>query len=167
MEKGLFRSSVMDRVRSPEQLNDYIRVSSPSVWVVLAAILVLIAALLVWSATATITETVEVEAARSGDAVVFYVPADDADSFAPGMAIRLQNGASGVVRKVDAQNVVSAQEAAAQLANEFVAYSMDLPHWCVRVTCDMKGELPQSASFPATVVTGRVKPLSFLGGVEE
>ena len=39
----------MERVASPEQLNDYIRVTSPSVWIILLALLVLLAGLLVWS----------------------------------------------------------------------------------------------------------------------
>ena len=39
----------MDRVSSPEQLNDYIRVSTPSVWLVLLAGVVLLVGILAWS----------------------------------------------------------------------------------------------------------------------
>ncbi|MBQ8970633.1 MAG: hypothetical protein IJ073_04895 [Lachnospiraceae bacterium] len=39
----------MERVASPEKLNDYIRVTSPSVWIILLAMLVLLAGILVWS----------------------------------------------------------------------------------------------------------------------
>lgn len=42
-EKQIFRKSSIDRVSSPEQLNDYIRVSNPSVWMILAAVIVLLA----------------------------------------------------------------------------------------------------------------------------
>jgi len=47
-KKQIFRKAAIDRVASPEQLTDYIRVSSPSVWAVLAACVILLAALLVW-----------------------------------------------------------------------------------------------------------------------
>ena len=46
---NLFRKKSLDRVSSPEQLNDYIRVTSPSVWLVLLAIVLLLAGILIWS----------------------------------------------------------------------------------------------------------------------
>lgn len=47
--KGIFRQKSMERVSSPEQLNDYIRVTTPSVWIVLVALVVLLAGMLAWS----------------------------------------------------------------------------------------------------------------------
>ena len=47
-QKQIFRKAAIDRVASPEQLTDYIRVGSPSVWVVLAACVILLASLFVW-----------------------------------------------------------------------------------------------------------------------
>ena len=46
--------SNLHRISSPEQLNDYLKVTSPKIWVLLAAIILLIVSLLVWSNTATI-----------------------------------------------------------------------------------------------------------------
>ena len=46
---GLFRSKSIQRVSSPEQLNEYIRVTTPSVWIVLIALVVLLAGMLAWS----------------------------------------------------------------------------------------------------------------------
>ena len=46
---GIFRQKSMDRISSPEQLNDYIRVTTPSVWIVLAALVLLLVGMLVWS----------------------------------------------------------------------------------------------------------------------
>ena len=51
----LFRQKSMDRVSSPEQLNDYIRVTTPSVWVVLAALIILLLGILAWSVLGTVT----------------------------------------------------------------------------------------------------------------
>ena len=52
----------MDRVSGPESLNDYIRVTSPSVWIVLLALVVLLAGMLVWS----IFGRIEVKDANGG-----------------------------------------------------------------------------------------------------
>ena len=42
MNDQLFRKKSVERVSSPEQLNDYIRVANPSVWMILAAIVMVI-----------------------------------------------------------------------------------------------------------------------------
>ena len=51
---GIFRQKSMERVSSPEALNDYIRVTTPSVWIVLAALVVLLAGMLAWSILGTV-----------------------------------------------------------------------------------------------------------------
>ena len=48
MNKGLFRKKSIDKVSSPEKLDDYIRVTTPSVWITLAAILVLLVGAIIW-----------------------------------------------------------------------------------------------------------------------
>ena len=40
------------RISSPEQVDDYIRVTTPGMWLLVAAILVLLAALVIWGFTA-------------------------------------------------------------------------------------------------------------------
>lgn len=51
---GVFREKSMERVSSPEELNDYIRVTTPSVWLVLAALILLLAGMLAWSVFGTV-----------------------------------------------------------------------------------------------------------------
>ncbi len=53
-ESGIFRQKSIQRVSSPEELNDYIRVTTPSVWVVLAALVVLLVGMLTWSIFGTL-----------------------------------------------------------------------------------------------------------------
>ena len=53
-DSGIFRAKSMERVSGPEELNDYIRVTTPSVWIVLAALLALLAGMLVWSIFGTV-----------------------------------------------------------------------------------------------------------------
>ena len=48
-KSSIFREKSMERVSSPEALNDYIRLTTPSVWLVLADIVVLLVGVLCWS----------------------------------------------------------------------------------------------------------------------
>ena len=51
----IFRQKSIDRISSPEQLHDYIKVSSPSSWIVLTAIVFLLIGVLIWGMFGTIT----------------------------------------------------------------------------------------------------------------
>ena len=53
-EKSIFREKSIERVSSPEELNDYIRVTTPSVWLVLAATVILLLGMLAWSIFGTV-----------------------------------------------------------------------------------------------------------------
>ena len=49
MAQKVFRQKSLDRINAPEDLNDYLRVTSPMIWLVMIAVIFLVAALFVWS----------------------------------------------------------------------------------------------------------------------
>ncbi len=55
MEQQLYRQKSMDRISSPEELNDYLKVTNPGVWLVLAAVVALLAGFFVWSFAGELT----------------------------------------------------------------------------------------------------------------
>ena len=54
MENPIFRKKSLDRISSPEALDDYLHVTTPSVWLILIAIIMLLVGMLIWSHVATI-----------------------------------------------------------------------------------------------------------------
>ena len=54
MDETIFRKKSLDRIASPESLGDYLRVTNPAVWMILAAVILLIVGMLIWSASAQI-----------------------------------------------------------------------------------------------------------------
>ena len=50
----IYREKSLNRVNNPEDLNDYIRVTTPSVWVVLIAIALILVAILGWMIFGTV-----------------------------------------------------------------------------------------------------------------
>ena len=54
MDESIFRKKSIDRISSPEALNDYLRVTTPTVWLILAAVILLLVGFLVWSMIANI-----------------------------------------------------------------------------------------------------------------
>lgn len=62
MENTFFRKKAMDKISSPEQLTDYLKVTSPSIWLVLSVVVLMFAAFLVWASVGTLTTTVDASA---------------------------------------------------------------------------------------------------------
>ncbi len=58
-ESRLFRKSSLERVSSPEQLNEYIKVTNPSLIVILIGIFTILAAGVIWIFTSNIPDTVD------------------------------------------------------------------------------------------------------------
>ncbi len=54
-QKSIFREKSIERVSSPEQLSDYIRVTTPSVWLILIAAGLLLVGGILWGIFGEIT----------------------------------------------------------------------------------------------------------------
>ena len=84
---AVFRQRTLDRISSPEQLTDYLRVTNPGIWVILVAVILLLAGIFAWSMVGTLETT--------ADAIVIVedheaqiVPAG-AEALASGMPLRI------------------------------------------------------------------------------
>ena len=73
MNDQLFRKKSVDKVSSPEQLNEYIRVANPGVWMVLAAIVILLAGVVVWGFIGHLDTTLSAEEREIGGLGIFMV----------------------------------------------------------------------------------------------
>ena len=78
------------RISSPEQLNDYLKVTSPKVWVLLAAIALLIVGLFVWSSFTTMESYASGTArAVGGELTIAFDDEKKAERVEPGMQIEI------------------------------------------------------------------------------
>lgn len=76
------------RLSSPEQLNDYLRVTNPRIWVLLAAVILLVCGLLAWSTVATIESYATGTAtADAGELVVVFDDSVQAQHVQAGMML--------------------------------------------------------------------------------
>ena len=69
MENGLFRRKSMERITSPEDLHDYMRVTSPRLWMLLGAIASLLVGFIIYASTATMENTAPIKVQLHQDAV--------------------------------------------------------------------------------------------------
>jgi len=89
MEESIFRKSSLEKISSPEQLNDYMKVTSGGIWLLLLGLFALLLAAGVWAFTGTIPDTVQLKGVagnESGEADLIY-------AFAPlAVSMRLTEG---------------------------------------------------------------------------
>ena len=156
MQKQLFREDNLKRVASPDKLNDYIRVSNPAVWLLLAAIIALLLGACVWGIFGKLETKVEVAAqADEKGAVTCYVPAAVIESVSEGMDVEIGEDVFTISR-IDGEPVSATQE-----LGEYLLHTGGLKEgeWIYRVELD--GTAPAGV-YPAEIITERISPMSFL-----
>lgn len=73
MANKVFRDKSIEKVTSPEQLNDYIKVNYLEVWFIIATVIIFLIVIGVWGFTGTINNTVEGEAYSDGKKIYCYM----------------------------------------------------------------------------------------------
>lgn len=95
-QKQLYRKKSVERIQSPEQLNDYLRVTGTGVWLALAAVCVTLIGALIWSGVGWLEASVDCEALSENGEIVASLP--DARTVRAGMIMRV----GGLETQVDA-----------------------------------------------------------------
>lgn len=99
MNEEIFRKKSLDKVKSPESLEDYIKVSNPGVWLLLISIIVLLAGACVWGAIGHIDSTVTANVRVENGVATAYVDYANVSDLHSGMIIRV-NGYETTISEV-------------------------------------------------------------------
>ena len=60
-KQTVFRKKTIEQISSPEQLTDYLSVTNPGIWVILAAVILLLAGIFAWCLVGTLETKAEVK----------------------------------------------------------------------------------------------------------
>ncbi|MCQ3930562.1 MAG: hypothetical protein DPW16_08880 [Chloroflexi bacterium] len=96
VQNRLFRKVALDRLSSPEQLDQLMKITSPRAWLALIAIAVLLVAGALWAIFGSIPEETEGNGvlvnnpANDGLEAVIYVPLDEGAQLRPGMEVEVE-----------------------------------------------------------------------------
>ena len=141
MEKQVFREKSVERIASPEQLQDYMRVTTPGTWMVLAAVILLLAGLIISSALVNVESTIPGQATVEEDGLLLQIelPLSQKSLVSPGMVVRVAD------REAKVDMIFQAENALQVLA--------ELPE---------DGEKLAPGTYDVKIVTETVTPISFL-----
>lgn len=85
MSETIYREKSLERVKSPDNLNEYIQVSNPAVWMLLAAVILLLVGFCTWAVFGQVQTVVKADALCENGIVTCYLPDAQAQSVRPGM----------------------------------------------------------------------------------
>ena len=155
MNEQLFRKKSVDKVSSPEQLNEYIRVSNPGVWMVLAAVIVLLAGVIVWGFIGHLDTTLSTAVVCENGEAVIYVKEADAEKIATGMTVR----------------VGDKEYAVSEIAKEPSRVDATIPEYAIHLGSLTTGEWVYAVKvngtfgdgvYKADIVIESISPISFI-----
>ena len=88
---NIFRKKSLESISSPEQLTDYLKVTNVGVWVIFAAVIILLGGLIAWSAVGKLETTANgVAVVENGTAQILITDTANVEIEA-GMAVRIGN----------------------------------------------------------------------------
>jgi hypothetical protein len=157
MDNNLFRKSSIDRISSPEQLNDYIRVTNPSIWVILAAIIILLASIIIWGAFGNLPTEITTSGVAKDGKIVRYLSESDAAKVKSKMPVKIDR-VGGTITSVS--DLPMSFEEISPKYSDYTIYSFNLSQWNYEVVIQADGIA--DGIVPVSIVTESIKPIFFL-----
>lgn len=99
MKEEIFRKKSLDKVKSPENLDDYIHVSNPGVWMLLISIIILLVGACVWGIFGHIDSTAPTTVQVEDRIVTCFVADKYISSVHTGMTVRF-DGFEAVITEI-------------------------------------------------------------------
>ena len=155
-EFKLFREKSMEAIESPESMNDYLQVTSPGVWIVLAAIIAILIGAILWSIFGRINTSVNVAVVSSSEGQACYVPYDDLEGVMSAGIVTVDENDYALQMDADTETVIISQE-----TNPYIRVAGGLHIGDVAVLIPVEDGLPQGI-YTGSVTTESLQPITLL-----
>lgn len=152
---NLFRDKSIERISSPEDLNDYVRVANPGVWLILLAIVVLLVGFAVWAINGELETTVPAVVISADNHTDCFVAESNISKIKEGQTVRVGEEEFKIVsisrESLDSDRFLS------DYAKHVSGISDD--EWIHAIQLD--GEAPEGTA-EAQIITESIKPIKFI-----
>ena len=161
IQSSIFNKKATEKLRSPDDLDKYVRVTSPSVWVVLVACMFLIVGLLAWGVFGAVTTNVTTTGTVVNGQAICLLPTDKAAEVKAGNVANV-GGEMMTVSSVSAIPV-SAGEAKNILQNDYLVSALMSGDWSYTVLFEGDtSEFDEGVPIKVNITTSRVAPISLI-----
>lgn len=155
MEQSLFRKESLDKISAPDQLNEYIKIIRPGIWMILASIIIILVGACIWGCVGHMDTKVQTAAVVRDHQAVCYVPEQEIRSVSEGMPVEIGETKTKIVK---------ISEEPLEVTGAFGDYAIHLGNYSVGdwvyeayAETDLK-----DGTYQAEFVVNSEKPVSFL-----
>ena len=149
----IFRKKALDEAASPDRLDDYIKVSNPSVWLLLGAICAFLLGVGAWCIFGNIADVQPGLLRVEKDTATCYIDQEHASKLSAGDKIEAA-GVTGYVVEVDKQPLPTSE-----LTDDELAAFNPGSSWVARATVAI--DMP-NGDYPADITVEEYQPLDLL-----
>lgn len=159
-QNSIFREKSLEAIESPESLNDYLRVTSVGVWLVLAVVITLLVGGILWSIFGRINTTKALAVVAGDGQTVCYVPYDTLTAVMNGGTLSI--GEQSYALSADAEvstNIITEE------TNPYIRVAGSLQVGDVVVVVPLiiaEGTALPDGVYTGTVITESLQPISLL-----
>lgn len=155
MGKSIFSKESLDRISSPEQLNDYVKVATPGMWMILGSIIVLLIGAIAWGVLGEMDSTLNTCVISKDGQATCYVRENDISRITVGQEVRISE---------KQYKVTDIAATPVQVKGNFTDYEKHVGglsdgEWVYEVSTD--ADLKEGVTH-ASIVTEIVSPISFI-----
>lgn len=154
MSSEIFRKKSIDRINSPEAMNDYMHVAGPGIWLILAAILLVLAGGIVWGIFGRIDTRIPAAVVVDNASAVCYFSEAEAGNVKDGMKVII-NDREYVI------NSVASSPVKIDADNYYVADILDKEGASIVIPASLTTDLSDGI-YRASIVIEEFAPVKFL-----
>lgn len=158
----IFNQAAQQRLSSPDDLDKYLRVTTPKVWVALVAVLTLAMGLLAWGFFGSVSSNVTVMGTCVDGTTLCLLDTSQIVSVNYGDPVYVQ-GQRGTVASVS-EVPLSREEASAVLKSDYLVDTLMQFDWAYLVTFDDVEVIAEGVPVEVSITTERVAPISLVLG---
>ncbi len=163
-ERQIFNAKARERLRTPDDLEKYIRVTNPGIWIILAACVALLLGLLAWGVFGTVATTVTCQGTIIGSDAVAFLDGENVLKVHAGDSATMLGEKLKVVEV--SETPLSRDEAKEVLGSDYLVSTLLDSDWGYLVHCtgDGKYEFGQGVPVPMSITVEHVAPISLIFG---
>ena len=161
MPRSIFNEKASNKLRNPDDLDKFVRVTNPSRWVVFAACAALIVGLLAWGVFGTVSTNVGTTGVVIDGTPMCFLSTEDRAQIAQG-DIATFGGRRMTVASVAAVPM-SKKEAHEVLKNDYLTSTLVKEDWAYQVIFDGDvADLTNNVPLNTNIATERIAPIELL-----
>lgn len=163
----MFRETALRKMSSADDLDHYLRLTNPSAWVLVGAVVALLAAAAIWACTATLPIRLTTTGVLKDGQIVCFLPRDE-NARANATSKVTAAGYDTSIVSID-DDPYSQREVEAVIGKDYTIASLNLSEWSYKVVVAPPEELSsweEGDDIPISVTTREVTPMAALLGWE-